>query len=118
MAVSHYLDALGVQRTAAKMMAVLGGKNPHPQSIVVGGVTCVEDIQNPARLAQFGQYLQRGDAVRPGRVPARPADGRQGVRQGGAGGRRRRTALIPVLRRLPARTTRRVPRCCSPAGWS
>jgi Ni,Fe-hydrogenase I large subunit len=57
-AVSHYLDTLGIQRTAAKMMAVLGGKNPHPQSIVVGGVTCVEDLQNPARLAQFGQYLQ------------------------------------------------------------
>ena len=57
-AVSHYLDVLTVQRTAAKMMAVLGGKNPHPQSIVVGGVTCVEDIQNPARLAQFGQYLR------------------------------------------------------------
>jgi quinone-reactive Ni/Fe-hydrogenase large subunit len=56
-AVSHYLDTLAIQRTAAKMMAVLGGKNPHPQSIVVGGVTCVEDIQNPARLAQFGQYL-------------------------------------------------------------
>jgi quinone-reactive Ni/Fe-hydrogenase large subunit len=47
-----------VQRTAAKMMAVLGGKNPHPQSIIVGGVTCVEDIQNPARLEQFGQYLR------------------------------------------------------------
>ncbi len=57
-AVSHYLDALGLQRTAGKMMAVLGGKNPHPQSIVVGGVTCVEDIQDPARLALFGQYLQ------------------------------------------------------------
>ena len=57
-AVSHYLDTLAIQRTAAKMMAVLGGKNPHPQSIVVGGVTCVEDIQNPARLAQFGQYLR------------------------------------------------------------
>lgn len=57
-AVSHYLDALTIQRTAAKMMAILGGKNPHPQSIVVGGVTCVEDIQDPARLALFGQYLQ------------------------------------------------------------
>lgn len=57
-AVSHYLDTLGVQRTAAKMMAILGGKNPHPQSIVVGGVTCVEDLQDPSRLALFGQYLQ------------------------------------------------------------
>ena len=57
-AVSHYLDTLAIQRTAAKMMAVLGGKNPHPQSIVVGGVTCVEDIQDLARLAQFAQYLR------------------------------------------------------------
>ncbi|MGO9754380.1 MAG: nickel-dependent hydrogenase large subunit [Solirubrobacteraceae bacterium] len=56
-AVSHYLDALTIQRTAAKMMAILGGKNPHPQSIVVGGITSVEDIQNPAELALFGQYL-------------------------------------------------------------
>ncbi len=56
-AASHYLDCLNKQRTAAKMMAILGGKNPHPQSIVVGGVTCVEDIQDPVRLAQFGTYL-------------------------------------------------------------
>ncbi len=56
-AASHYLDALNMQRTAAKMMAILGGKNPHPQSIVVGGVTCVDDIQNPERLAQFGTWL-------------------------------------------------------------
>jgi quinone-reactive Ni/Fe-hydrogenase large subunit len=56
-AVSHYLDALAIQRTAGKMMAIFGGKNPHPQSLVVGGVTCVEDIQNPSRLAQFGTYL-------------------------------------------------------------
>ncbi len=34
-------------------MAIFGGKNPHPQSIVVGGVTCVQDIQNPARIALF-----------------------------------------------------------------
>jgi quinone-reactive Ni/Fe-hydrogenase large subunit len=41
----------------AKMQAIFGGKNPHPQSIVVGGVTCVQDIQNPARLALFKQLL-------------------------------------------------------------
>lgn len=57
-AVSHYLDCLDYQRTPAKMMALLGGKNPHPQADVVGGVTCVEDLANPARLAQFGQWLQ------------------------------------------------------------
>ncbi len=56
-AASHYLDALNMQRTAAKMMAIFGGKNPHPQSIVVGGITSVEDIADPSRLGQFGTWL-------------------------------------------------------------
>jgi len=57
--VTHYLQALDLQRDAAKMMAIFGGKNPHPQSIVVGGVTCVQDIQNPARIALFKDLLMR-----------------------------------------------------------
>jgi quinone-reactive Ni/Fe-hydrogenase large subunit len=56
--VAHYLKALDIQREMAKMQAIFGGKNPHPQSIVVGGVTCVQDIQNPARIALFKQLLQ------------------------------------------------------------
>jgi quinone-reactive Ni/Fe-hydrogenase large subunit len=56
--VAHYLKALDIQRDMAKMQAIFGGKNPHPQSIVVGGVTCVQDIQNPARIALFKQLLQ------------------------------------------------------------
>ncbi|MCB4773325.1 MAG: nickel-dependent hydrogenase large subunit [Sulfurovum sp.] len=56
--VAHYLKALDVQRNMAKMQAIFGGKNPHPQSIVVGGVTCVQDIKNPARIALFKQLLQ------------------------------------------------------------
>ncbi len=56
--VAHYLKALDVQRDMAKMQAIFGGKNPHPQSIVVGGVTCVQDIQNPARIALFKQLLK------------------------------------------------------------
>jgi len=55
--VAHYLKALDIQREMAKMQAIFGGKNPHPQSIVVGGVTCVQDIQNPARIALFKQLL-------------------------------------------------------------
>ena len=39
------------------MHAIFGGKNPHPQSIVVGGVTCVQDIKNPARIALYKQLL-------------------------------------------------------------
>ena len=57
-AVSHYLDALDIQREMAKLMAIFGGKNPHPQSLVVGGVTCVQDIKNPTRLGQFGDLLR------------------------------------------------------------
>ncbi len=55
--VAHYLRALDLQRDMAKMQAIFGGKNPHPQSIVVGGVTCVQDIINPARLALFKSLL-------------------------------------------------------------
>ena len=53
---SHYLDALQVSKTGAQMMAIFGGKNPHPQSLVVGGVTCVMDILETQRV---GQYLYR-----------------------------------------------------------
>jgi len=58
-AVAHYLQALDMQREASKMMAIFGGKMPHPQSIVVGGVTCVQDIQNPARIAEFKSLLTK-----------------------------------------------------------
>ncbi len=50
--VSHYLDALKVSKLGAQMMAIFGGKNPHPQSLVVGGVTCVDDL-NANRIGQF-----------------------------------------------------------------
>ncbi len=60
--VAHYLKALDVQRNMAKMQAILGGKNPHPQSLVVGGVTCVQDIQNPARLGLFKSLLKEANS--------------------------------------------------------
>ncbi len=53
-ALSHYLKALEVQRTAAQLMAIFGGKQPHPQSLTVGGVTCVMDLLDPSRM---GEYL-------------------------------------------------------------
>jgi len=52
-ALSHYFKALEMQRMAARMMAIFGGKNPHPQSLVVGGVTCVMDILDPARMGEW-----------------------------------------------------------------
>jgi len=39
MAVTHYLEALDLQKDIVKIHAVLGGKNPHP-NYMVGGVPC------------------------------------------------------------------------------
>lgn len=52
-ALSHYLECLKVQRVIAQLMAIFGGKNPHPQSLSVGGVTCVMDLLDPARMAEY-----------------------------------------------------------------
>ncbi len=58
-AVAHYLQALDMQRDMSKMMAIFGGKMPHPQSLVVGGVTCIQDIKNPARISAFKSLLTK-----------------------------------------------------------
>ena len=50
---SHYLEALKFQTEISKAVAIFGGKTPHPQSIVVGGVTSVADILNPQRLNDY-----------------------------------------------------------------
>ncbi len=50
---SHYLDALRVQRELSKAIAVFAGKTPHPQNLVVGGVTSVVDMLNPQRINDF-----------------------------------------------------------------
>ncbi|HRT27415.1 MAG TPA: nickel-dependent hydrogenase large subunit [Syntrophales bacterium] len=50
---SHYLDALSVSKICGQMQAIFGGKNPHPQSLVVGGVTSVMDSLDPQRLGAF-----------------------------------------------------------------
>ncbi len=54
--VSHYLDALAVSKVGAQMMAIFGGKNPHPQTLVAGGVTSVMDTLDAYRI---GEYLFR-----------------------------------------------------------
>ncbi len=52
MATAHYFEALRLQSRTAKMHAIFGGKNPHVQSLVVGGVTSVRDL-DPDRIFQF-----------------------------------------------------------------
>lgn len=59
-ALSHYLECLRIQRIVAQCMAIFGAKNPHPQSLTVGGVTCVMDLLNPSRM---GEYLVKFQEV-------------------------------------------------------
>jgi hydrogenase large subunit len=54
--VAHYLDALRMQMLAKRMGAILGGRAPHYQSIVVGGVTKLPDA---AEVAQFRALLKQ-----------------------------------------------------------
>jgi len=53
---SHYLDNLAVQRLSAQATAIFGGKNPHPQSLIVGGMTSARDALDAHRIAQY-QFL-------------------------------------------------------------
>jgi hydrogenase large subunit len=50
MAVAHYLEALEFQREFIRMHAVLGGKNPHLQSFLVGGMATPVDPDQQASL--------------------------------------------------------------------
>lgn len=49
-AVSHYLKALKMHAKARNMGAIWGGRTPHYQNIVVGGVTSYPDINQVARF--------------------------------------------------------------------
>jgi hydrogenase large subunit len=50
MAVAHYLEALDWQREFIKIHAILGGKNPHLQSFLVGGMATPVDPNSQAAL--------------------------------------------------------------------
>jgi len=47
LAVAHYLEALEFQREFIRIHAVLGGKNPHLQTFLVGGMTTSLDLNEP-----------------------------------------------------------------------
>jgi len=49
-AVKHYLQALKMHAKARNMGAIWGGRTPHYQNIVVGGVTSYPDINQVARF--------------------------------------------------------------------
>jgi hydrogenase large subunit len=47
LAVAHYIEALDFQREFIRIHATLGGKNPHLQSYLVGGVSTAMDPNEP-----------------------------------------------------------------------
>jgi Ni,Fe-hydrogenase I large subunit len=64
-AVSHYLDALDFQRDYIRIHAMLGGKNPHPQTYLVGGMASPVDLNsqdaiNDNTLTELAELLQAG----------------------------------------------------------
>jgi Ni,Fe-hydrogenase I large subunit len=46
---AHYLDALDWQRTLLRIQTLLGGKSPHPQTYLVGGMALAPEWTGPRR---------------------------------------------------------------------
>jgi hydrogenase large subunit len=62
-AVAHYLEALDWQRTFIQIHAILGAKNPHLQTYLVGGMACPVDLNsqsaiNDHQIAKMRNLLQ------------------------------------------------------------
>ena len=63
MALAHYLEALEWQKEIIKIHAVLGSKNPHPQTFLVGGMAIPVDPNsqnaiNADKIAYIGKLLK------------------------------------------------------------
>ncbi|BDV44735.1 hydrogenase 2 large subunit [Geotalea uraniireducens] len=64
MATAHYLEALDWQREIIKIHAILGSKNPHPQTFLVGGMAIPVDPNsqnalNVDKIAEIGELLKK-----------------------------------------------------------
>ncbi len=62
MAVAHYLEALHLQKEIIKVHAILGSKNPHPQTFLVGGMSIPVDptsqnALNADKIALINKYF-------------------------------------------------------------
>ncbi len=64
MAVAHYLEALEWQKDIIRIHAILGSKNPHPQTFLVGGMSIPVDPDsqnalNADKIALIGKLLKK-----------------------------------------------------------
>jgi hydrogenase large subunit len=57
LAVTHYLQALDVQRKANKIVAILGSKTPHIQNVAVGGVSNPIALNSQSVLSTLERLL-------------------------------------------------------------
>jgi hydrogenase large subunit len=67
MAVGHYLQALDWQRDVIRVHAILGSKNPHPQTYLVGGMAITldpdsESAVNANKLALIRELFSKAQA--------------------------------------------------------
>lgn len=67
MAVAHYLEALDWQREFIRIHAILGGKNPHLQGFLVGGMATPVDLDaqasiNMAAIAAMRDMIEKAKA--------------------------------------------------------
>jgi hydrogenase large subunit len=66
LAVGHYIEALELQRDFIRIHAVLGSKNPHPQTYLVGGMSTAIDpnepeaVINPERITLMQKLVATG----------------------------------------------------------
>jgi len=61
MVLAHYLEALDLQRRTTRIGALLGGKNPHPQTFLVGGMALSPPWGGPkhSMAGEHPQQLER-----------------------------------------------------------
>jgi Ni,Fe-hydrogenase I large subunit len=68
LAVAHYIEALKLQREFIRIQAVLGGKNPHPQTYLMGGMATTMDgnepdaVINPERITLLNKLVANAQA--------------------------------------------------------
>ncbi len=64
LAVAHYLEALAWQKDFIRIHAALGGKNPHPQTFLVGGMSTAMDPNEPFAVINSDQIVFIRDLVK------------------------------------------------------
>ena len=119
MAVAHYLEALDLQREFIRVHAMLGGKNPHLQGFLVGGMATPVDPDKQASLnvgtiAQLKELIAKAQRLRLARLHPRRARGRLVLQ--GLGGDTAAASATTSSTASTRTTTARHRSCSCPSG--